>query len=300
MNKRLLSVLAFAVVISFAATFLLYRMLESKVSSGAASKTSAMVVASHNLAVGTLVTPSDVQVTEWPGPVPPQAFTNPDDVVGRGVVANIYAGETILADRLAAKGAGAGMAATIPLGMRAVAVRVNEVVGLAGFVVPGMRVDLLISGTPPGGSNREGPLQRTLLQNIEVLSAGQKIDKSADGKPEQVNVVNLLATPEQAEILSLASNETRIQLVLRNPLDTEHTKPPGTALSKLFGVQEPPAPSPQPKHVAARPAAPAPTPAPVAAAPAPPPPPIVVEVIHGSQKAVVQFKNENKDEKEKP
>jgi pilus assembly protein CpaB len=126
--------------------------------------------------------------------------------------------------------------------MRATAVRVNEVVGVAGFVTPGMRVDVLITGIPPGatGNTGQGSLVRTLLQNIEVLSAGTDIQRDAEGKPQQVQVVNLLVTPTQAEILSLASSETRIQLVLRNPLDTKLDKPPGTATAQLFTDANPP------------------------------------------------------------
>jgi len=120
--------------------------------------------------------------------------------------------------------------------MRACAVKVDEVVGVAGFVTPGMRVDVLITGDAPGATNTvEGPQVRTLLQNIEVLSAGTDIQKDTEGKPQQVHVVNLLVTPEQAEVLSLASNQTHIQLVLRNPLDTDTGKMPGTAMSSLFG-----------------------------------------------------------------
>jgi pilus assembly protein CpaB len=126
--------------------------------------------------------------------------------------------------------------------MRAPAVKVNEVVGVAGFVTPGMRVDVLITGNPPGvaANTGQGSLVRTLLQNIEVLSAGTDIQRDAEGKPLQVQVVNLLVTPAQAEILSLASSETRIQLVLRNPLDTKTDKPPGTATAQLFTDGNPP------------------------------------------------------------
>ena len=126
------------------------------------------------------------------------------------------------------------MAAMIPPGMRAVAVRVNEVVGVAGFVVPGTHVDVLISGNTPGASGSQGTLTQTLLQNIEVLSAGQDFKKDAEGKPITVQVVNMLVTPTQAEQLSLASSQTTIQLVLRNPLDHEIAKTPGTALQRLF------------------------------------------------------------------
>ena len=204
--------------------------------------------------------------------------------MGRGVVAAIYDGEPILESRLAQKGAGAGLAATIPAGMRAVAVRVNEVVGVSGFVVPGMRVDVLIAGTPPNAKNDSGTVSKTLLQNIEVLSAGQNFQKDSEGKAVQVQVVNLLVTPEQAEILALASNETRIQLVLRNPLDTQTTKTSGVALAGLYGGPiKPPEAAPKPRRVSAR----ADLPFPVAQPPKPAPP-VTVEVMNGAK--VVQSK----------
>jgi pilus assembly protein CpaB len=153
--------------------------------------------------------------------------------------------------------------------MRAVAVRVNDIVGVAGFVSPGMRVDLLASGNPPNSSSNLGTQTQTVLQNIEVLSAGQNIQKDAEGKPVTVQVVNLLVTPEQAEKLSLASTDTKIQLVLRNPLDTETTKTPGTALAYILQGSAPA--KPQPKPAAAK------------AAPRPPAPP-TVEIITGSRK----------------
>jgi pilus assembly protein CpaB len=137
--------------------------------------------------------------------------------------------------RLAAVGSGGGLAATIRQGMRACAVKVDEVVGVAGFVTPGERVDVLISGMPPGTTNTtEGTKVKTLLQNIEVLSAGTDIQKDQEGKPQQVQVVNLLVLPDQAEVLSLASNQAKIQLVLRNPLDTQISKTKGTAMGNLF------------------------------------------------------------------
>jgi pilus assembly protein CpaB len=141
-------------------------------------------------------------------------------------------------NRLAAIGSGGGLAPAIPLGMRACAVRVDEVVGVSGFVTPGMRVDVLISGTPPGvQDSKQGTEARTLLQNIQVLSAGTDIQKDNEGKPKQVQVVNLLVTPEQAETLSLATNQVTIRLVLRNPLDTQVAPVPGTATVNLFAGQ---------------------------------------------------------------
>ncbi len=118
--------------------------------------------------------------------------------------------------------------------MRAVAVRVNEVVGVAGFVVPGQRVDVLVLGTPPGNPGNLGMITKTILQNIEVLSAGQDIQKSSEGKPVTVQVVNVLVTPEQAEVLSLISTDMRIQLILRNPLDTKETQTTGTNAASIF------------------------------------------------------------------
>jgi pilus assembly protein CpaB len=176
------------------------------------------------------------------GGVPKGALTDPKDVVGRGVISMINQGEPIFDDRLAPQGSGGGLAATIPPGMRACAVKVDQVVGVAGFVTPGMRVDILVSGNPPG-ETQQNTVTKTVLQNIQVLSAGTDIQKDAEGKPQQVQVVNLLVTPDQAETLSLASNQSqlKIQLVLRNPLDTKVAQVQSTAMSTLFG--QPPAPT---------------------------------------------------------
>jgi pilus assembly protein CpaB len=219
--------------------------------------------------------------------------------VNRGAVANIYEGEPVLAERLAAAGSGGGLAAIIPLGLRASAVKVNDVVGLAGFVTPGMRVDVLISGMEPGGNAGDGPRVNTLLQNIQVLSAGESIQKDSEGKPHPVQVVNLLVTPEQAEKLTLAGNQAQIQLVLRNPLDTATTSPPGTKMSQLFSnspARPPQAPGPtlggkaraargEPGTATSPPAIPA-TPRPVDIVV---PKVRVIEVFNGTTKTEVRF-----------
>jgi pilus assembly protein CpaB len=202
-----------------------------------------VVAAATDIKLGSVLRSTDLTTIEIAGTLPKGAIQKREDVIGRGVISNLYMGEPILESRLAAPGSGGGLAATIPQGMRASAVKVNDVVGVAGFVTPGMRVDVLISGNPPGASSAaQGTMVRTLLQNIEVLSAGTDIQRDAEGKPQQVQVVNLLVTPEQAEVLSLASNETHIQLVLRNPLDTKLDKPPGTAMAQLFVDADPPKP----------------------------------------------------------
>jgi pilus assembly protein CpaB len=171
--------------------------------------------------------------------------------------------------------------------MRAVAIHVNDVAGVAGFVTPGTRVDVLISGSPANSSM--GTMTKTMLQNMEVLSAGQDYKKDAEGKPVLVQVVNLLVTPEQAEMLSLAAAQTTIQLVLRNPMDREIAKTPGTAVALLFQggklLQPPPAPvsAPRPRAVE-----------PVRKAAEPPPkkePPFVMQIINGTKKTDITFQN---------
>jgi pilus assembly protein CpaB len=220
---------------------------------------------------------------------PKGAFSKVEEVLERPVVSPILLDEPILEGRLAAKGAGFGLAPVIPVGMRAVAVRVNDVAGVAGFVLPNMRVDVLVTGRPP---DADGTITNTCLQNMLVLSAGQQIQADARGQAIQAPVVTLLATPEQAEILTLANNEGHIQLVLRNSGDLTIEKTPGRHVTELYGAsvrpkqvkravgessEDPPRPRrPAPVQIAA---------APVPAVP-PPPPPDQVVVIRGTQKTV--------------
>jgi pilus assembly protein CpaB len=300
MNKRLLGVLLFALIVSAGATLVLYRMIASRVAAQAAPPSTHLLVATRDLALGTLVKESDLQEIEWPGAVPAQAITKTEDVLERGVISPIYAGEPFLQTRLAPKGAGAGLAATIPPGKRAVAIRVNDITSVAGFVTPGMRVDVLILGTPPSGSQALGTQTKTLLQNMEVLSAGQQIERDREGKPVSVPVVNMLVTPEQAEVLSLASQDARIQLVLRNPMDTEEAKTQGTAMASLWTGQRPTKPAPSVNAVKPRPAA---VPVPVLEPPKPTPPkplpPIIVQIIHGANKTEAKFAQKEKESEEK-
>jgi pilus assembly protein CpaB len=284
MYRRLIFVFIFAVAVAGLSSVVLYQVVIASVQQ---PKTSGykLLVAARDLGIGELIRDVDVKEIIWNGTPPSAALVKMDAVIGRGAIAPIYAGEPILEGRLAPRGAGAGLAATIPVGKRAVALRVNEVVGLAGFVMPGMRVDVLVAGNAPGSSTPlSGTLSRTVLQNIEVLSAGQNIEKNVNGKPEAAQVVNLLVTPEQAETLSLAGSETKVQLVLRNPLDTQEETTPGTSVAKLFGQPEQaPAPpktasAPRPRVVAAP--KPAPVPAPVSEPP--------IEIFSGSKRTVTQ------------
>jgi len=256
--------------------------------------TSKVLVAKRNLEVGTVVKKEDVGLADWVGSPPKGVATREEDVIERGVVSTLYEGEPISAARLAMPGAGGGLASTIPPGMRALAVRVDQVVGMAGFVLPGMKVDVLILGSPPGGSVADGAKVKTVLQSVQVLSAGQNIQKDASGKPVEVQVVSLLVSPEQAEILSLASNESKIQLVLRNPLDNEASNTEGSTMARLFsGVKAAPQAQSggQPRKAAAAAVRP-PKPAPPLTPAVPPPAPYLIEVINGARRDQAKFSKE--------
>jgi pilus assembly protein CpaB len=279
MNRRLLNILLIAFVIAAGCSYIVFRLVGSRLS-GTRQTSTHVVAAATDIKLGTVLRDADLTTIEITGTLPKGVILKKENAIGRGVISNLYLGEPVLENRLAAPGSGGGLAATIPQGMRATAVRVNEVVGVAGFVTPGMRVDVLITGNPPGGATTQGSLVRTLLQNIEVLSAGTDIQRDAEGKPLQVQVVNLLVTPTQAEILSLASSETRIQLVLRNPLDTKLDKPPGTATAQLFNESSPPKPIVA-GHTVSKPA---------------PSRVYLVEVFNGSKKSETKFAaGEDKD-----
>jgi pilus assembly protein CpaB len=284
MNQRLMTILLTAFLVAAGAAYLVYRLVGKQISENAKNHATQVVVAATDLQVGTLIKATDLKTAALVGAPPKDAVLKPDVAVGRGVITPIYAGEPVIEKRLAPAGSGGGLAATIPNGMRACAVKVDEVVGVAGFVLPGMRVDVLVSGILPGDQNTTGTKVKTLLQNIEVLSAGKNFQRDAEGKPIEVAVVNLLVTPEQAELLSLASNQTRIQLVLRNPLDHQVAEPPGSDVANLFG-------KPEPKQVApvavVRRVAP-PSPA-VKVAEAAAPSPFVVQVMNGGKTTEQKF-----------
>jgi pilus assembly protein CpaB len=254
-----MTILLVALVIAFACAFLVYRIMGNKMAASRPVATTRVVAAVTDIKLGAVLNPTDLTTIEIQGPAPKGAILKPENAIGRGVISQIYQGEPILESRLAATGSGGGMASTIPQGMRACAVKVDEVVGVAGFVTPGMRVDVLVSGVPPSETRTTtDTVTRTILQNIQVLSAGTDIQKDAEGKPQQVQVVNLLVTPAQAETLSLASNQLKIQLVLRNPLDTKITAVPGTAMGNLFGEQKSAAPKSMPASRGVRKTAPKP------------------------------------------
>lgn len=284
MNKRLSRILFLAFIIAAVCSYLVYRVAGRQMNAPAPQQTSKILVATHDLVIGSVLHDADVKQGEWVGAAPKGAIVAKDAALNRGVTSTLYEGEPIFESRLAAAGSGGGLAATIRPGMRACAIKVDDVVGVAGFVVAGMRVDVLVSGTSPGGTTLDGPQVKTVLQNIEVLSAGTNIQKDNEGKPVQVPVVNLLVTPEQAEILSLASNMTRIQLVLRNPLDTDTTKTPGVGMTSLFSEGGRPKPAaPVKRTVVAKTAS-----APPGISPQPPRT-FLVEVMNGGKRSEAKF-----------
>lgn len=226
----------FAFVVAAAGGLITYRSLMGRPQPAkAAAPTVQIALAAKDLEVGSILKEGDIQLADWAGAVPAGATNKIEDLKGRGVTTPIYAKEPVIESRLAPRGAGGGLATLIPHGMRAFAVSVNEVVGVAGFVTAGSHVDLLIQGMSPGGNTSLGTLSKTLIQNLEVLSAGQDFKKDPEGKPVPVQVVNVLVTPEQAEVLSLASSRTSIRMTLRNPLDHDIAKTPGTAMKFVWG-----------------------------------------------------------------
>jgi pilus assembly protein CpaB len=280
--------LLFAALVALATGVIFYWVYMSRQpqQSAAAPATTKIAVASKDLEVGSVIKEEDVKLEDYSGPIPEGATNRTQELLGRGVITQIMAKEPVIEKRLAPKGAGGGFSVLIPPGLRAIPLRVNEVAGVAGFVVPGMHVDVLISGNAPGGNSTQGTVTKTLLQNVEVLSAGQDFKKDPEGKPVVVQVITVLATPEQAEVLSLASAQTSIQLALRNPLDKAVAKTPGTTLLHLFTGGSGMAPNVPQDRPAPRPAPPV-----VAAAPPKKEAPFVMEIISGTTKKELKFEN---------
>jgi pilus assembly protein CpaB len=278
MNRRLSTILFLAFVVAAISSYLVYRVAGKQMHPIAQATTARIIVAARDLQIGTIVKDADLTTGEWVGAPPKGVLVSKDAVLGRGVVSQLYQGEPVVDSRLAPAGSGGGLAATIKPGMRACAIRVDDVVGVAGFVLPGMRVDVLVSGSGPGANPVDGPKVRTLLQNIEVLSAGTNIQKDNEGKPVAVQVVNLLVLPDQAQLLSLASNQAKLQLVLRNPLDTETPKTPSMAMASVFSDGTP---APKPVKAAYR--------QPMVVEKAAPARVFLVEVFNGSKRSQEKF-----------
>jgi len=266
-----------AIALASVITFVVYRRLSK---SATHIQMIQIVVAAKDAPAGVALAAADVNLIQWPASVPlPGSFTKVEDVAGRPLIYPLGKGEPVMARDLAIPGSGIGLSVKIPAGMRATSVRSNEVVGVAGFLYPGSTVDVLGTFNVPGNPN---PITETLLQNVEVLTAGTQIEPDPTGKPQTVNVVTLLLSPEDSQKLLMASTQSTIQFVLRNGADQgkEIVKP--TRLDELIAMAKPPVPPPPPapgRHRAVT----------VKPAPQTPPPSVyVVEVIQG------QTRNEQK------
>ena len=276
MNRtRLLVIGVVALALGAALSFFVYQSLQAKM---APQKVGVdVVVAANDIQVGAKIADRDLKVVKYPPEdLPPRVFHTKTSALGRGTVLPIGKGEFVVPDKLAAENAGAGLSTLIAVGMRAEAVRVNDVTAVAGFVVPGTRVDVLVTGNPTGSSE---PQTMTVLQDVAVLATGQRTERSATGEPQNASVVTLLVSPEDSEKLALASQEGRIQLVLRNPLDTNQEKAAAIRKRSLFGgamsaphsakimrVKQAPTQAPEPEK------------------------PLEIDVIKGNHKETIQLK----------
>ncbi len=292
MDRRFLTVLGVSLVFALVVSSVFYQMTarsSNNADAPVASDEIDVVVAARPLGVGVMVKTPDIKLVKMPSTALPKgAFTKVEEVLDRPVISNILLDEPILDGRLAAKGSGLGLAPTIPMGMRAVTVRVNDVAGVAGFVLPGMHVDVLVTGTPPSGT---ATMTNTVLQNMLVLSAGKELQADARGNAMPTPTVTLMASPTEAETLTLANSEGRIQLVLRNSSDQEVANTTGSFTEELYGARKrakvtaEAAPAPRPRAPRAESAQVA-----VAAAPPPPPPPPAappeIVVIRGTARSV--------------
>jgi pilus assembly protein CpaB len=282
-NKRTAVVVFVAVLLAAVATLGMYRVVSARpASEGRAVKTVDVVVAQHSLTLGTRLTRDDVKLAKWPAEAPvPGTFAKLDEVLDRGLIATLEENEPLIAAKLAPIEAGAGLPPSIPPGMRAISVKVNEVVGVAGFVVPGTRVDVMVTLT--NRQSQQESVTRVVVSNVQVLTAGTRYDQenAKDGKPIPSTVVTLLVSPEDGERIALAASEGQVMLTLRNPLDTTQTMTLGTRTTALLG--QPAVAAPVPPH-APRASAPA---KPVQPGPALAPAPKIykVEAIRGAKRS---------------
>jgi pilus assembly protein CpaB len=263
-----------AAILATAFTWVVFKRLRA----GAQRPVSQIVAAANDLPAGVALADKDVTMLDWPSEVPlPGSFSKKEDVLGHPLIHSIGAKEPIVKRDLGLEGSGIGLSTKIPPGMRATAIKSNEIVGVAGFLYPGSHVDVLATLNMPGNA---GNLTQTVLQDVEVLTAGQTIEPDPQGKPQQVDVVTLLLTPEDSQKLQLASTQGAIQFVLRNGTDKKTVDLHPARLDQLVAMAKPPAP---PVKAGRR--------TPVAAAR----PTYVLEVIQGTQKTVHRFDEDKKE-----
>ena len=275
-NKRVWITLAGALGSGLLAGYLAlaYVSVDPPTLIAAEPKGTQVVVASRDLPIGHIVSREDVEVVDWPSKNVPNGFyMQPGEVLGRGVMTTVHRNEPLLAAKLADKNAGGGMPLTIPDGKRAVSVEVDQVIGVAGFVLPGTRVDVLATVMP--NANRSETTTRIILQNVPVLTADQSYQKDPNEDPKIVTVVTLLVSPEEAEALTLAATEGKIQLALRNMLDVDSVSTNGMRIEGLVRA------APRPKATAT-------------SSPVTPPQPKIVETYKGGSRTLLKFNSKGR------
>jgi len=297
-NKRFFFVLAGALVFGLLAAVSVSRYLSS--AQAYTKNLNRVAVAKVAIPLGSKIIPEMLTMVQFPKESTPDGtFESPEKVAGRVAVVNIQPREPITESRLAPEGTAGGLSAVIPEGFRAMTVKVDDVVGISGFIMPGTLVDVVVV-MDPGDKSTQDPISKIVLQNIKVLANGQNIDKPENQRDaNSVKAVTLLVSPDQAEKLALASSEGKLQLVMRNSIDQGDEKTKGVNKRELLnGEHAAPVPEPgslkseQPKPVV-KPAPPRrervqaePKPAPVAT---PQPPRASVEMIEGAKRRNVDF-----------
>src|SRR5579863_1122922 len=257
MNRNRLLMIGFvALVLAAFVSIAVYRNLQSG-RGGNQAPGEEIIVAANDLQVGSKIEEKDIKFVRFPSAdLPAGVFHLKNKVIGRGVVIPIARGEFIITSKLAGENAGAGLPSLIPPGMRAVSVRVNDTTSVSGFVLPGTHVDVLLTGNPQGSAD---PQTTTVLENVAVIATGQRLERNSAGEPQTTPVITLLVSPDDAQKLTLASNQGKIQLALRNPLDTrqmELAAARSDALYKNFAPPAPPKEAPKQSKVKRAPAPP--------------------------------------------
>lgn len=289
-STRAIIMLALSVLAGLAAVLLAARWMGQQAVAGQTR----VVVATHDLMLGQALTPHMLQEVSWPVSAQPEgAFTDAKQLEGRVVRSSIFKGEPILLPKLAPEGTKAGLDSVIKEGRRAITVKVNEVVGVAGFLAPGSYVDLLVNIREDGAEQKEQTLSRIVLERIMVLAVAQEANRGDEGKARVVNAVTLEVTPEEAEKIDLARNIGTLSLMLRNQVDSKDNLTAGARRQDLFARGMP---VPAPVQVAAASPAPAKAAAPRKTTPKPKPQPqseetagVRIEVIRGVQKSMSEF-----------
>lgn len=280
MNRsRLLMIGGLALAVGLLVSFTVYNKLRAMTGANNQQLVQ-VVVAANDVQIGSKLTDHDVRLAAFPQTsIPPGAFTRISQVRDRGVILPISRGDFVLPDKLADANAGAGLPSMIPQGMRAVSVRVNDVVSVAGFVQPGTRVDVLATGIHGGGESQT----TTVLENVAVIAVGRSLLDRVTGDTQNNGVITLLVSPDDAQKLTLASQEGRIQLALRNPLDTRKESIGPTRTSSLIpGQTSAPIAETKPKlHKVTQ-----------KTEPPPPPQPYQVEMIRGGKRDETKFKQD--------